>query len=242
MRAALPSLHGVRVPQVPEAEDWGGLAERFVAATAAAIGPALTTIEHWLVHAAPLATNPEGQLAQSLRASCVAVARVPRTTFVVGPWLPRPPKKRPVRAPARRGPSVSGGGNRSSSGGGSGGSSGGGGSGGSGSSNSNRSGSGAGAAALAAAARADAGSAPPSAEAFERTRSNWGGCMHTALHTEVWRFHMSPGLSSYRGHNPPEMRALRLCPKYGAEWVLADRTCGPCPRAVASFKEACAQH
>jgi hypothetical protein len=76
-----------RVPLalVPRGEDWGGLTERFIIGTRGAILAAMTTIEAWVTGQAALATNPEGQLQQSLRDACVSILRVPRTTFVVQP-------------------------------------------------------------------------------------------------------------------------------------------------------------
>lgn len=67
----------------PQGEDWGGLTDRMLVASRAAILPALTTLERWAVGNASLASNAETQLRMSLHAACVRVLRVPRTTFVV---------------------------------------------------------------------------------------------------------------------------------------------------------------
>jgi len=84
---------------VPVGEDWGGLSERFLVASRAAIVPALSTLEAWVAGHAPLANNPELQLLLALRAACVRVLRVPRTAFVVQPARGRG-RHRPTAASA----------------------------------------------------------------------------------------------------------------------------------------------
>lgn len=60
---------------------------------------------------------------------------------------------------------------------------------------------------------------------FERTRSNWGGCMHAASHIDVYSFGMPTRWGQWRVAVPSEMRAMHVCPKYAAAWWLAQQTC-----------------
>ena len=61
--------------------------------------------------------------------------------------------------------------------------------------------------------------------AFERARSNWGGCMHAASHIDVHAFGMPVRWGLRPVAVPSEMAAAGVCPKYAAGWWLANRTC-----------------
>jgi hypothetical protein len=144
---------------IPAGEDWGGLYERFIIGTRQAILPALTTVEAWVTGAANLSGNPEGQLRQQLRASCVTVFRIPRSMLVAQALRPE-------------------------------------------------------------------GNASAAKGGIEAHGHSWGGCMHPAGHTDIWRFHMplEMGLPR-RAPVPSRWSAAEICPKYAAEAWLTDRTC-----------------
>ena len=87
-------------------------------------------------------------------------------------------------------------------------------------------------------AQMEEGETPSGGVAFERTRSNFGGCLHEASYRDIVAFRLPIGWAKQgriagamlnTTRVPAEARRMGLCPKYRAEWALSLRTCSSPP-------------